>query len=89
MSIRGSVTLECDTKGCEAELVVGDLDFDATYEEFVGIVLALYAHDWVMDDDGGIHCPQCCEENPRDRDEDDGLSGYSDPRDERDERRHA
>jgi hypothetical protein len=29
------------------------------------------------------------EDNPRERGDDDGLGGYSDPRDEKDERRNA
>ncbi len=86
MSIRGTVTFECDTKGCRAEVVV-DATGDASLMMFKsGVVAQVFAAGWVIDEDGGLHCEQCCEE-VRDRDEDDGRT-YDDPRDELDRRRN-
>ena len=85
MAIRGTVTLECDSKGCHAEEVIGDLEFDVRPLER-GLEIEMFSAGWRMDDDGKLHCPQCQEE--RERDADDG-STYADPRDERDARRHG
>lgn len=82
MSIRATVTLECDSPGCHAELVL-----DGTDAEIVnargGVQAEFYASGWVMDDDDQIHCP-CCEER-REMHKDDGVE-YGDPRDHRDGR---
>jgi hypothetical protein len=65
MSIRATVTYECDSPDCHAELVL-----DATDAELVkargGVQAEFYGYGWQMDDDDQIHCPQCCEEDPRD-----------------------
>jgi hypothetical protein len=79
MSIRATVTYECDSPDCHAELVL-----DATDAELVkargGVQAEFYASGWVMDDDDQIHCPQCCKEDPRERNADDGSS-YGHPGD--------
>lgn len=67
MSIMGRVMLECDTKGCHGCQVVEAEDFDGTDIKRSLTVTASFA-GWVMDDDGDIHCPQCCEEG-RERDD--------------------
>ena len=81
MAIRGTVTLECDTKGCHGELVLGDLDAD-TLEAIDphGITVEFFADSWQQDEDGNLHCPQCCEENPREKGDDDGRE-YGHPGD--------
>jgi hypothetical protein len=66
MSIRGTVTLECDSKGCHAELVI-EADSCLTDNSEGGMSLEFSAPDWHEDDDGLIHCPQCCQ--PEERDE--------------------
>lgn len=50
------------------------------------VELTLSAAEWIEDEDGLLRCPDCCEPRERNRDEDDGRA-YSDPRDEREERR--
>ncbi len=85
MSIRGRVVFECDCPKCCAELVLDaeDADLDATKR---GDVSALFvASGWLLDDGGELRCEQCQDER-REPDEDDGCT-YSDPRDEREERR--
>jgi hypothetical protein len=64
MAIRGSVTLECDSKGCQAELVLGYLDLEVAPKSN-GLELTAHAWWWVLDEDGLLHCPQCCEEDTR------------------------
>lgn len=60
MSIRGTVTIECDSKGCHAEEHIGDLDMEDYLEPSrTGLRLELHAHGWTMDDEGGLHCPEC------------------------------
>jgi len=83
MAIRGSVTLECDSPKCHAELVLGDLDLEVAPQRGGGLELTAYAAELVEDDDGLLHCPECCRE--RERDEDDGQT-YADPRDEKADR---
>jgi hypothetical protein len=84
MAIRGSVTLECDSPRCHAELVLGDLDLEVAPQKQGGLELTAYAPDWREDEDGLLHCPQCCEEG-REKGDDDGQE-YADPRDAREER---
>lgn len=67
MSIRGTVTLECDTKGCHAERVFDDEEIaDELMAMGSGLNVGLHADRWRLDDDGLIHCPQCCEPDERD-----------------------
>jgi len=79
MSIRGTITLECDSPKCHAEFVLGDLDLEVAPQRGGGLEVAAYAAEWVEDDDGLLHCPQCCEEG-REKGDDDGVE-YADPRD--------
>jgi len=60
MSIRGTVTLECDAKGCHAERVF-DVTTDDADSSMNELSIELYSGGWLMDDDGLIHCPQCIE----------------------------
>jgi hypothetical protein len=83
MSIMGRVMLECDTKGCHGSETIEAEDFDAKDIKRSLTVTASFS-GWVMDDDGELHCPQCCEEG-REPDEDDGRT-YADPGDEREDR---
>ncbi len=84
MSIRGSVTLECDSKGCHAEEVIAAEDFNLA-DKWIYIDVSAAFNGWRVDDDGNIHCPQCCDEG-RERGDDDGRE-YADPRDAREDRR--
>jgi hypothetical protein len=84
MSIRGRVTFECDTKGCHAEYVIDAEDADLAEGGHSSVRAGFYAGDWVLDDDGLLHCPQCCEEG-RERGDDDGRE-YGHPADARSER---
>jgi hypothetical protein len=84
MSIRGVITVECDTKDCHAEDVLDADSADFTEGMKSGVQIELYAAGWRMDDDGLFHCPQCCEDG-REKGADDGHE-YSDPRDARTER---
>jgi hypothetical protein len=81
MSIRGSVVLECDSTGCHAEQVIGDLEMadDLVALPRGGVEVTVYAPEWVLDDDGLLHCPQCCEEG-REKGDDDGVE-YGHPAD--------
>jgi hypothetical protein len=79
MSVRGKVTIECDSKGCRAEQVIEADEQDLVGLRRGGIELTLFAADWVLDDDNLLRCPQCCEEG-RERDEDDGKT-YGHPGD--------
>lgn len=74
MSIRGTIVLECDSKGCRAEQVMDADEADFADDMKRGVQVELYFSGWVMDEGGEIHCPACCEERTRDRDEDDGMS---------------
>jgi hypothetical protein len=78
MSIRGTVTLECDTKGCHAETVIMPETGDCLYCDG-SLKVQLSATDWQLDCEGNLHCPQCCEEG-RERGEDDGRE-YGHPAD--------
>jgi hypothetical protein len=60
MSIRGTITIECDS--CDGELVLDDRDIDVFPQKRGGLELTAYAAEWVEDEDGLLHCPQCCEE---------------------------
>ena len=62
MAIRGTVTLECDTKGCHGEEVFDDLDPSDITADRHGLLVKRHVNGWAMDDEGGLHCPQCCEE---------------------------
>jgi hypothetical protein len=88
MSIRGTVTYECDQKGCHAELVLDADDAAEGLQTGRDISLTFTAFGWRRDADDELWCPQCVEEAERPerhRDEDDGRT-YADPRDEREER---
>ena len=61
MSIRGSVTLECDSKDCRAETVLEDLDIEITPERW-GLAIEAHASGWVRVADDQFRCPQCTEE---------------------------
>ena len=61
MSIRASVTFECDSKGCHAELVFDGTDANVLTRRG-GLDAQFFAYGWVMDDDDLLHCPACCEE---------------------------
>lgn len=66
MSIRGTVTLECDRKNCHAELVI-DANADANIESVKwGLNVELAANDWVIDDNGDLWCPDCAAPDERD-----------------------
>lgn len=67
MSVRANVTLECDSKGCHAELVMDATDVQYA-EKFSssGLQLEFYASEWQMDEHGDLHCPQCCDPDERD-----------------------
>jgi hypothetical protein len=78
MSIRGTVTLECDSPKCHAELVIDAEDANLCGETG-SLLIELIAAEWVLDDNGLLHCPQCCEEG-RERGEDDGKE-YGHPAD--------
>jgi hypothetical protein len=58
MSIRGSVTLECDRPKCHAEQVfeAEDFDFEVCRER---LFIEQCVDDWHMDEDGDLWCPQC------------------------------
>lgn len=77
MSIRGTVTFECES--CHAEEVMDADEVNYTEGAKQGISIEFYAGGWVMDDDGDLHCPQCCEDD-RAKGDDDGRE-YADPRD--------
>jgi len=65
MSIRGSITIECDRPDCHAEIVLFELDIEAEPRRRGGVDLTAYAPDWRMDGDLFI-CPQCAEPDERD-----------------------
>jgi hypothetical protein len=62
------VTFECDTRGCHAEYVIDAEDADLAEGGHSSVRAGFYAGDWVLDDDGLLHCPQCCDEG-RERDD--------------------
>ena len=84
MSIRGRVVFECDSKRCQAELVIDAEDADLVNGKRTPEAV-FQASGWVLDDDGDLHCEQCCEEG-REKGDDDGAE-YADPRDEMMDRR--
>jgi hypothetical protein len=61
MSIMGRVMLECDTKDCHGSEVIEAEDFNASDIKRSLTITASFA-GWVMDDDGELHCPQCCQD---------------------------
>ena len=72
MSIIGRITFLCDTPSCHAELVLDadDADLDVTKRGDVSAVFV--ASEWRQDDNGDLHCPECCEASePRDTRDDD------------------
>lgn len=79
MSIRGSITIECDRPKCHAEIVLDgrDADSDTTFNE---LSLELYVPGWRLDDEGMFWCPDCAEPHEREKHDDDGRE-YADPRD--------
>lgn len=83
MSIMGRVMLECDTKGCHGCEVIEAEDFDGRDIKRSLTVSASFA-GWVLDDDGNIRCPMCCEEG-RSKGDDDGVE-YQDPREAMEDR---
>lgn len=58
MSLRGSVTIECDQPNCHAELVLGlkDIDID---EGRLGVYFNAYADGWRCDAHDHFWCPDC------------------------------
>lgn len=82
MSIRGSITIECDRSSCHAEIVL-EADDATIRESNRGMAVELNAAGWHTDEDGGdIWCPEClaAAERRADGPQDDGQS-YADPRD--------
>lgn len=80
MSIRGTVTLECDSKRCTGSLDIEAHEWlDCTVQKTWGLDLSMGAHGWILDENGDLHCPQCCEEQ-REKNEDDGME-YGHPAD--------
>ncbi len=85
MSIRGRIVLECSDKGCYAEEVIDAEDLaPERSKRGTGVNVIAHADGWVVDEDGEVHCPACCEEG-RERGDDDGRE-YGHPRDAREER---
>ena len=81
MSIRGTVTFDCDS--CHGEQVFDSDEMNDYLEQRrTGLALDLHAHGWTMDDEGLLHCPQCCDEG-REKGDDDGVE-YGHPSDPRD-----
>lgn len=81
MSLRGSITLECDQKGCHAELVIGDLELQIDVMKNGDLVIEGFADGWREDDHGLLWCPDCAaEKNPREKGDDDGRE-YGHPAD--------
>ena len=66
MSIRGQLTIECDRKGCHAEIVLGPDECDLEPKRG-GIEIDLYAYGWMVDDlePARFVCPECVNEQPR------------------------
>lgn len=64
MSLRGTIVLECDERGCHGELVIGDLEFELA-EGKRGIDLSVHAAGWVLYADANgedkLVCPPCVE----------------------------
>ena len=79
MGIRGTVTYACDTKGCRVELVMSADDADLM-EGRSSVKAQFVATEWVLDENGDLHCAACCAEG-REKGDDDGRE-YADPRDE-------
>ena len=65
MSIRGSITIECDQKDCRAEIVI-EADISDVEIKKAGVSLDVYASGWRLDDDEQFWCPQCAEPDERD-----------------------
>jgi hypothetical protein len=65
MSIRGKIVIECDRKGCHAEIVVAADIADVQIKKH-GVSADLYADGWRLDDDERFWCPQCAEPDTRD-----------------------
>jgi hypothetical protein len=61
MSIRGTVTMECDTPNCRAELVIDAEDADLTMTRHGA--KAGFSSDWLLDDGGELRCPDCQNES--------------------------
>lgn len=84
MSRRGEITIECDSDDCYAEILLGALalEDDSLHDQLADA-------GWTQTAQGQDVCPDCVvEANPRERDDDDGMT-YGDPRDEREDRRHG
>ena len=65
MSIRGSITLECDQKGCHAELVLDGDGANVTNGRRL-LTLELLAPEWHQDEQGDLWCPDCANHEERD-----------------------
>jgi hypothetical protein len=65
MSIRGTVTLECDSKGCHAEEVIDAEDASIAAGLDRGVSCLFHFGDWLMTTDGNLHCPQCVEKDAK------------------------
>ncbi len=77
MSTYGKMVFECDRDGCHAEhVVIVNGDFNIQRD---GLDITVSASGWRADDDGMV-CPQCADENPREKGDDDGRE-YGHPGD--------
>ena len=80
MGIRGTVTLECDTKGCHAEYVMEAETTDVDNKRY-GVVVRLPTTGWRFDDEQELfYCPDCCRRDEREKGDDDGRE-YGHPGD--------
>lgn len=66
MSLRCSLTIECDRPTCQAEIVIRDLDIDVEPRSRGGLDIAAFAPDWWQDENEQFICPQCAAEDERD-----------------------
>ncbi len=87
MSIRGRIVLGCSERGCHAEAVIDAEDLaPERSKRGTGVNVTAYADGWVVDEDGEVHCPACCEERDeayeraaaRDRNDDFARTGGRD-----------
>lgn len=64
MSIRGTVTLECDTKRCHGALDIEAHEWaDLIVQKHWGLDIAVAANGWRVDENGDLICPQCVEDD--------------------------
>lgn len=65
MSIRGSLTIECDQPKCHAEIVLEARDFTLGPAPR-GTDVGVFAYGWHVNDDEQFICPQCAAPDERD-----------------------